>query len=222
MGDGALGYADYTLAGFSDALASNAPVPGGGSASAVAASLAASLLVMVARLSTDRPRYAAYAATHERAIAAGEAARHRFLELADEDATAYAAFGAARKLPKDTPELEEVRSAAIRLAAQRAAEVPLEVVRHCEALVQVIESLTGRSNVNAASDLDVAALLAQAAARGAGANVIINLPSVEDAGYTGTALADLEGWLHEIEAIVADVHSEVRSGSLREAEAEAE
>ncbi len=219
MGDSAVRYADYTLAGFSDALASDAPVPGGGSASAVAASLAASLLVMVARLSTRRPRYAAYAASHDRAIAAGEAARHRFLALADEDATAYAAFGAARTLPKDTPEEDAVRSSAIRLAARGAAEVPLEVVRDCHALVQLIESLTGRSNVNAASDLDVAALLAQAAARGAGANVIINLPSVEDPRYAGTLLADLEGRLHEIESIVAGVHSRVRSGNLREAEA---
>jgi formiminotetrahydrofolate cyclodeaminase len=219
MGDSAVRYADYTLASFSDALASDAPVPGGGSASAVAASLAASLLVMVARLSTGRPKYAAYTASHERAIAAGEAARHRFLELADEDATAYAAFGAARKLPKDTPEQDAARSSAVRLAARGAAGVPLEVVRNCHALVQLIESVTGRSNVNAASDLDVAALLAQAAARGAGANVIINLPSVEDARYAGMTLAELEGWLHDIEAIVAGVHSQVRSGSLREAEA---
>ena len=219
MGDGAVRYADYTLAGFSEALASDSPVPGGGSASAVAASLAASLLVMVARLSTGRPKYAAYTASLERAIAAGEAARHRFLALADEDATAYAAFGAARKLPKHTPEEDAARSAAIRLAARGAAEVPLDVVRNCHSLVQLIESLTGRSNVNAASDLDVAALLAQAAARGAGANVIINLPSVEDPRYAGTLLADLEGRLHEIESIVAGVHSRVNSGSLRAAEA---
>jgi methenyltetrahydrofolate cyclohydrolase len=219
MDDAPARYADYTLAGFSDALASDAPVPGGGSASAVAASLAASLLVMVARLSIGRPRYEAYAASHERAIAAGEAARHRFLELADEDATAYAAFGAARKLAKDTAEQDRVRRDAIRLAARRASEVPLEVVRHCAGLVQLIESLAGRSNVNAASDLDVAALLAQAAAQGGGANVIINLPSVEDPHYTGTALADLEGWLHEIESIVAGVHSQVRSGGMRVAEA---
>jgi formiminotetrahydrofolate cyclodeaminase len=218
MGDGAVRYADYTLAGFSDALASDAPVPGGGSASAVAASLAASLLVMVARLSIGRPKYAAYGASHERVIAAGEAARHRFLELADEDATAYDAFGAARKLPRDTPEEEAIRGNAIRLGARGAAEVPLEVVRNCHALVQLIESLTGRSNVNAASDLDVAALLAQAAARGAGANVIINLPSVEDPRYAGTLLADLEGRLHEIESMVAGIHARVNSGSLRAAE----
>jgi formiminotetrahydrofolate cyclodeaminase len=219
MGDGATRYADYTLAGFSDALASDAPVPGGGSASAVAASLAASLLVMVARLSMGRPKYSAYRASHERAIASGEAARHRFLELADDDAAAYAAFGDARRLPKDTSEQDGIRSNAVRVAARRAAEVPLEVVRNCHALVQLIESLTGRSNLNAASDLDVAALLAQASARGAGANVIINLPSAEDPRYSGTALAELEGRLHEIESIVAGVHSQVRSGSMREAEA---
>jgi formiminotetrahydrofolate cyclodeaminase len=218
MAEGLRRYGDYTLADFSDALASDAPVPGGGSASAVAASLAASLLVMVARLSVGRPRYEAYVASHERAIASGEAERHRFLELADADATAYAAFGAARKLPRNTPEEETARSTAIRVAARGAVEVPLEIVRNCHSLVQLIESLAGRSNVNAASDLDVAALLAQAAARGAGANVIINLPSVEDARFAGTTLADLEGHLHEIESIVAGVHSQVASGGLRMAE----
>jgi formiminotetrahydrofolate cyclodeaminase len=218
MDDAAVRFADYTLAGFSDALASDAPVPGGGSASAVAASLAASLLVMVARLSSGRPRYAAYAATHERAIASGEFARHRFLELADEDATAYAAYGTARKLPKGSPEEEGIRAAAVHAAARRAAEIPLEVVRNCHELAELIESLTGRSNVNAASDLDVAAMLAQAAARGAGANVLVNLPDVDDAEFSGTALADLEGHLHLIESIVAGVHSQVSSGGPREAE----
>jgi methenyltetrahydrofolate cyclohydrolase len=218
MDDTAVRFADYTLADFSDALASDAPVPGGGSASAVAASIAASLLVMVARLSVGRPRYAAYAATHERAIASGEFARRRFLELADEDAIAYAAYGAARKLATGSPEEDEIRGSTIRAAARRAAEVPLEVVRNCHDLTQLIESLAGRSNVNAASDLDVAAMLAQASARGAGANVVVNLPAVDDPQYAGTALADLEGRLHAIESIVAGVHSQVGSGGLREAE----
>jgi methenyltetrahydrofolate cyclohydrolase len=215
MGNGDSTYADSTLAGFMEALASAEPVPGGGSASAVAAALAASLVVMVSRLSLDRPKYAAYTASHERAIAFAEIARQRFLELADDDSTAYAAFSAALKLPRETDEDRAERSRAMHTAARRAAEVPLEVVRQCHQLVQQVESLVGRSNLNAVSDLDVAALLAQAAARGAGANVIINLPMVDDSRFAGTALSELEGHLHGIESVVAVVHSQVRSGGLR-------
>ena len=102
MGDEVEGFAGLTLDSFTRLLASAEPVPGGGSAAAVAASLAASLTAMVARLSGGRPRYAAHAGTHSRSLSVGDTARSRFLELADEDARAYAAYAAARKLPKDT------------------------------------------------------------------------------------------------------------------------
>lgn len=208
-------FAALTLQSFSQALASADPTPGGGSAAAVAASLAASLTAMVARLSADRPKYVAYAATHGRVLERAEAARQRFLALADEDAAAYEAFGAARRLPKESASEVAARDAAIGAAAVRAAEVPLEVVRHCHALVHEIESLAGRSNLNAASDLDVAALLVLAAARGAGANVIVNVPSIGDRRVTDSLLSEVESRVHEIESAVARVHGQVRSGNLR-------
>ena len=89
-------YSALSLREFSDALASDAPTPGGGSAAAVAASLAAALVCMVTRLSQGRPRYAPYEQTHTRALEAAEQARSRFLELADADASAYAALVQAR------------------------------------------------------------------------------------------------------------------------------
>lgn len=218
MVEGSYRFADVTLGAFTEALASDAPVPGGGSASAVAGSLAASLLQMVGRLSLDRPRYAMHASTHVRAIHAGEEARFRLLELADEDATAYAEFTAARKMPRETAEEQERRTLAIGSAARRATEVPLEIVRQCHLLVREVEALAGRSNLNAASDLGVSALLAQASARGAGENVLINLPSVDDSRFAGAVIAELEGHLHDIESAAARVQSVVRSGSLRKPE----
>jgi formiminotetrahydrofolate cyclodeaminase len=207
-------FAALSVQAFTDALASSDPTPGGGSAAAVAASLAASLTAMVARLSADRPKYAAYARTHARALDAAEAARVRFLALADEDAAAYSAFGAARRLPKETPEEVAARGAAVAAAAVHAAEIPLEVVRQCHALVHEIESLAGRSNLNAASDLDVAGLLVLAAARGAGANVIVNVPSIDDRRVTDNLLSEVERRLHDVESAVARIHGQVRSGNL--------
>jgi formiminotetrahydrofolate cyclodeaminase len=209
-------FRDLTLGSFVDELASAAPVPGGGSASAVAASLGAGLVAMVAALSEDRPKYAVHADLHRRSRAIGTRLTARFLDLADEDADAYAGFAAAMKLPKDTEADRLERKRALGLAARRAAEVPLRTVEACLELVATAEALVGRSNVNASSDLDVASLLGEAAARGAGANVLINLPSVDDESFSGEATARVMGLLDDVEEIAARVHSGVRSGEPRE------
>ncbi len=210
--------AGLTLADFSERLASAAPVPGGGSASAIAGSFAGSLLAMVARLSLDRPRYEPFRATNERALIAGDNGRRRLLELADEDARAYAAFAAARKLPKDTPEEQAAREAASEAAARAATEVPLAVVRECARLLEEIAATAGRSNLNAASDLEVAARLSAAAAHGAAANVMINLPMVGDDSYAGGTTAEVSGLLQEVDRMAATVSETVNGGGLREPE----
>lgn len=209
-------FRDLTLGGFVDELASAAPVPGGGSASAIAASLGAALIARVAALSAGRPKYAEHAALHASAAETGQRLKRRFLDLADEDATAYGAFAAAMKMPRDSDAERDVRREAMREAARTASEVPLATVEACLELVAAAESLVGRSNVNAASDLDVATLLGEAAGRGAAANVLINLPAVDDESYTGETTARVMGLLDSIEELAASVHAAVRSGEARE------
>jgi len=214
--DAGVSFRDLTLGSFVDRLASAEPVPGGGSASAVAASLGAALVAMVASLSEGRPKYAAHADLHHESQAVGRRLTTRFLDLADEDAVAYAEFAAAMKLPRTTEQEHGERKAALSTAARRAAEVPLRTVEACLELVATAESLVGRSNTNASSDLDVATLLGEAAARGAAANVLINLPSVDDDSYSGEATARVMRLLDSIAEIVASVHAGVRSGETRE------
>jgi formiminotetrahydrofolate cyclodeaminase len=197
-------------------LASSAPVPGGGSASAVAGALGASLVAMVAALSADRPRYAEHADLHVAAGAAGRALASRLLALADADADAYGAYAAALKLPRDGDAAGEARSAAVRRAARWAAEVPLETVTACREVIAAAEALAGRSNVNAASDLNVAGLLADAAARGAAANVLVNLPGVADPSFAARAEAAVEADLARIAAQLAILREVVASGASRD------
>jgi formiminotetrahydrofolate cyclodeaminase len=209
-------FATLTLGAFVDRLASAEPVPGGGSASAVAASLGAALVAMVAALSQGRAKYAEHAALHERAIDVGQRLSRRFLELADEDAAAYARFAAAAKLPRDTDEDRVLRSGALAAAARAASEVPLATVEACLELVVTAEVLSGRSNVNASSDLNVAALLAEAAARGAAENVLVNLPAVGDEAFAKETTAQVMARLDTIAALAAATHQAVRSGSPRD------
>ncbi|MFI5198901.1 MAG: cyclodeaminase/cyclohydrolase family protein [Candidatus Limnocylindrales bacterium] len=204
-------FADLTVAGFVEALASSEPVPGGGSASAVAASLAAGLVAMVAALSEGRPKYAHHAATHASAGAAGRELAQRLLRLADDDAAAYAVFAAALRMPKET----DNEQAALRSAARTASEVPLACVEACREVVEAAHALAGRCNMNASSDLAVATLLATAAAHGAGANVLVNLPAVGDSDFSSMMSARVGELLGEIDELSLTTRSVVASGELR-------
>jgi formiminotetrahydrofolate cyclodeaminase len=213
--DASARFRDLTVGEFVDQLASAAPVPGGGSAAAIAGSLGAALVAMVAALS-DRPRYRDHAALHAEAGAAARALADRFLALADEDAAAYAGFGAAMKLPRDTEALAAERTAAIRAAARVASEVPYRTVEACRELVGLAESLAGRCNTNAASDLEVASLLAVAASHAAAANVIVNLPSIADEAVEGELRRSTESLVDEIDRLAATARAAVHGGEARE------
>jgi formiminotetrahydrofolate cyclodeaminase len=208
-----------TLDGFVDQLASSAPIPGGGSAAAVAASLAASLVAMVAGLSTDRPIYARFAATHVRAGGAGRALAERLLEFADDDAAAYGTFAAAMKLPRATDDEKASRASAIRAAAVTAAEVPLRTLEACRDVVAASEALAGRSNRNAASDLTVASRLAEAAAHGAAENVLVNLPALGNEDRADEIRGRVATLLAEVSDHAESTRAFVELGELRDPEA---
>jgi len=206
-------FADLTVGQFVERLSSAEPVPGGGAASALAAALGAGLVSMVAGLSMGRPRYAAYEATLVRAAATGKELASELLALADRDAAAYAGYSAALKLPRDTEQHVESRLAAIQAA-------PWDCLRACRRLAEAAEALAGRSNVNAASDVLVAALLAEAGARGAAENVRINLPSTGDEEYSRMMGSQVDEALHDISALASRTREIVLSGRAMEPEEE--
>lgn len=205
-----------TITEFVTRLSSAEPVPGGGSASAIAASLGASLVAMVAALSVGRPKYAEHSALHAEAEAAGHRLADTFLALADEDARAYGGFAAALKLPRETEAEQAARRAALSAAARVASEVPFRCVEACHELVSYAEALAGRSNKNASSDLEVASLLALAAARGAAANVLVNLPSVDDPAWGGEMTLRVDELVGDIERLADATRKTVRSGRARD------
>jgi methenyltetrahydrofolate cyclohydrolase len=177
------GVAATDVAAFLDALASASPTPGGGAAAALAGALAAALVAMVCNLTIGRPRYAAQEAAMRDILAATERARRRLLDLADEDARAYAAVAAAYRLPRADEPQRGARTAAIQAALKDAVVPPLATLQVCHDLVPLCLQVAAHGNATVASDAAVAAELAVAGVRGAIWNVRANLAEIADAAF---------------------------------------
>jgi formiminotetrahydrofolate cyclodeaminase len=208
-------FRDLTVDQFISVLSSGAPTPGGGAAAAIAGSLGGALVAMVASLSAGRPKYADHEALLLEAQASGRQLADRLLDLADEDAAAFDGFAAAMRMPRDADEEKAARTEAMRAAARAATEAPFKTVQACLDVAAMAEAMAGRSNRNASSDLEVAGLMAVAAARAAAANVYVNLPSIGDEELAGELLARTEAMLDEVERLSARTREVVRSGESR-------
>jgi formiminotetrahydrofolate cyclodeaminase len=196
--------AELTVRDLTQRLASRAPVPGGGSASALVGALGAALVEMVCELTVGRPEYQEVdPVARQVGTAAGEL-RAALLQAAEDDAVAYQAVADARRLPRDTDDERAARKAAVSKATVAATEVPLRIVRLASEVCDLAATMALIGNRNAVSDAGVAALLGASAARGAALNVRINLPGLpvghqlrDDAE---TQLADLEAQVTAREA----------------------
>lgn len=176
MEDSTTPLSDLTIRELTTRLASSDPIPGGGSAAALAGAVGASLVSMVVELSIGRPDAAAHDATLRQTGAAAAQRRDTLLELAEEDAAAYGSVMRARRLPKETEADREARARALRTAMVEAARVPLRTAEVAAEVLELAQTIAPIVNRNAVSDAGVAAQLAAAAVRGALLNVRINLP----------------------------------------------
>jgi glutamate formiminotransferase/formiminotetrahydrofolate cyclodeaminase len=168
---------------FLDAVAEPAATPGGGSVSAQAAAMAASLGQMVAGLSRKKKLQAPYVDKLSEQVDALRKISDELTQAIDRDAVSYEAVMGAFKLPSGTEEEKRQRDEAIQKATQGAAEVPLEVASKAASLLERLVQLESISAASMKSDLQVARLMAVAGAKGALANVEINLDSLKDAAY---------------------------------------
>jgi glutamate formiminotransferase/formiminotetrahydrofolate cyclodeaminase len=176
---------------FLNAVAEPTATPGGGSVSALAGALAASLGQMVTGLSRKKKSQAAHVDALSEALAAMRRSADELALAIDEDAASYDAVLVACKLPQDGAKEKRKRDEAIQIATRGAAEVPLRVAEQTVALYERLGQLEAIFAASMRSDLRVARLLAAAGARGAMENVEINLDSLTDAAYVAGLHAKL-------------------------------
>jgi glutamate formiminotransferase/formiminotetrahydrofolate cyclodeaminase len=176
-------YAAMVVTDLLDTFASNDPVPGGGSASALTGALGVSLLIMVAGLPKTKRGTPEEAADLAEASARLRPLRDELLALVDEDSDAYTGVVSAMRLPKGTDAEKQARRAAIDAAMKAATETPLETMRACQQAMRGATIVAAAGNPNAASDAGVAVELLLAALRGAALNIGVNLKGLADAAF---------------------------------------
>lgn len=163
-------YINMPVSDFAALLASSAPAPGGGGASALAAALGVALGGMVGELTVGKKKYAENEPRLRELIAEAGALRARLLELVDMDAQAFLPLAKAYRLPKDAPG----RNAVMEKCLAGAAAVPMEILELSCRVIALQEELAALGSSLAVSDAGTGVVFARAAMKGAALNVLVN------------------------------------------------
>jgi glutamate formiminotransferase/formiminotetrahydrofolate cyclodeaminase len=201
--------ASMTLHEFVDDLSSESPAPGGGSVSALAASMAAGLASMVAVLSHTKKGFEAKQAELDRLSIRAQELKDEQLAAADADTAAFDALMDAMRMPKTTDDEIAVRDAAIVRATVGAAEVPLRVLEACPEIIDLCRDVARIGMQASLSDVGVGAQMARAAAAGAYQNVCINLGGLSDTNSKAALLERADATWQRVKELHALAEEEI-------------
>ena len=187
---------EMTVSQFADVMASDAPAPGGGSASALNGAIGAGLAAMVCALTVGKKKYVEFEDLAKETEGKALALKDKFVAIIDTDTEAFNAVSAVFTMPKDTDEQKAARKAAMLEALKGCTISPYQMMELAAEALELVSSLVGKSNATAASDLGCAALNLKSAIQGAWLNVCININGMADQAFAdeyrakGQALLD--------------------------------
>lgn len=163
-----------------DTLASKAPVPGGGGASALGGALAAALGQMVANLTVGKKRYADVEEEMQQSLFALNILQLELMALADKDAEVFAPLAASYGMPTETEEQKAEKERVMEVNLLAASLVPLKMMEKASAVLDILGLLEEKGSRMAVSDVGVAVQFARAALNGAVMNIYINTRSMKN------------------------------------------
>lgn len=161
---------------FLEELASAAPVPGGGGASALIGAIGCALCSMVANLTTGKKKYAQYQERIDELLPFLEKMRAELMADIKMDADAFYPLSQAYSIPKDAADRDKIMEEALLMASN----APMKIVEDVSKLVPVLEELEVIGSRLAISDVAVASAACSAALKGAVMNIYINTKSMKN------------------------------------------
>lgn len=181
-----MGFTKGTCEEFVDVLASKAPVPGGGGASALVGAIGMALGNMVGSLTVGKKKYADVEADIIALKEKATALQADFLRLVEADAEAFEPLAKAYGMPRETEEEKAEKARVMAIVLKDACAVPMEIMEKCCEAIDVIEEFAAKGSALAISDAGVGVVFCKAALLGASLNVFINTKSMADKEYAAS------------------------------------
>ena len=193
---------EWNIEEFLQQSASSAPTPGGGSVSAYAGALGASMVCMVANLTLGKEKYKDVEPIVKEILQKGEKCLSNLKAGMVEDINVFGMFMDVFKMPKETEEQKAKRSVKMQAALMEATESPLNVTRTCFEVLQLAREIAPIGNKGAISDVGVGAYLAESALKSAVLSININLPRIKDEEYKTGVRIERDSILKQVEDIL--------------------
>ena len=192
-----MGFSDKSCSEFVEVLATKAPVPGGGGASAMVGALATALGNMVGSLTVGKKKYAAVEEEMWALKDRCDRLQKDFLHLVERDAEVFEPLARAYSMPKNTEEEKAEKARVMEIVLRDACCVPMEIMEKCCDAIDIIAVFAEKGSVIAISDAGVGAAFAKAALKGASLNVYINTKSMADRALAEELNAKCDRMLEE-------------------------
>lgn len=175
-----MGFSTVPCNEFVEVLASKAPVPGGGGASALVAAVGTALGNMVGSLTVGKKKYADVEAEMYELKAKCDQLQKDFLRLIERDAEVFEPLSKAYGMPRETEEEKAEKARVMAIVLKDACSVPMEIMEKCCEAIDLIKEFAAKGSALAISDAGVGAAFCKAALKGASLNVYINTKSMAD------------------------------------------
>ena len=186
-------------------LASKAPVPGGGGASALVGAVGMALGSMVGSLTVGKKKYADVEADIIALMDKAAVLQSELLRFVDEDATAFEPLSKAYGIPKDNPDRDKIMEDALRLACT----VPMDIMLACARAIELHAEFAAKGSAVALSDSGVGVILCKSALMGASLNVFINTKYMKDKDYAAALETEADSLLNKYCALADETYASV-------------
>lgn len=192
---------------FVEALASNAPVPGGGGAAALVGAVGMALGNMVGSLTVGKKKYADVEDEMLSLKTRSSALQAELLDLVKKDADCFEPLARAYGIAKDDPNRADILEEATVLACT----APMQIMEKCCEALELIRVFAKKGSRLAISDAGCGAVCCKAALQSASLNVFINTKSMRNRAAAEEMNCKTNAMLDKYCAMADEVFTAVRS-----------